>query len=160
MFSINSRTCGEGTLTAFAWLEVFHVCRSGVVLIYGGLDTKLIVRQTERSEIYNFGLFFLAKSQLSLRLFSWDNFVFIGLLKAWMSCSLMYILFFCASQAPCIMNYLTPLEQHYHENVGACVEVWFFASYLNLDLASFFSGISFMEVQTFVAGMNFAVPVF
>lgn len=51
MFSINSRTCDEGTLTAFAWLEVFHVYRSGVVLIYGGLDTKLIVRQTDQKYI-------------------------------------------------------------------------------------------------------------
>lgn len=49
MFSVHSRTCGEGAVTAFAWLEVsllevFHLWRTGVVLIFGGLTSKLIVR--------------------------------------------------------------------------------------------------------------------
>lgn len=67
MFSVQSRVCGEGAGTAFArlevsMLEVSHLWRTGVVLIYGGWGSKLIVRQTERSAIPNLGLFFLAKS--------------------------------------------------------------------------------------------------
>lgn len=67
MMSVQSRTCGEGAAAASAWLEVsmlqvLHLWRTGVVLIYGGLGSKLIVRQTERSAISNLGLFFLAES--------------------------------------------------------------------------------------------------
>lgn len=36
--------------------------RTEVDIIYGGLGSKLIVGQTERSAVYNLGLFFLAKS--------------------------------------------------------------------------------------------------
>lgn len=107
MFSVQSGICGEGTLQGWrfpCWES--HVWRTEVVLICGGWGSKLIVRQTGRSAISNLGLFLLAKSQLCLRMFSWDTFVFIGLLKAWKSCSLMYILIFCDSQALCIMNIL------------------------------------------------------
>jgi len=49
-------TCGERTITTFAllyvsMLGVFHMWRTEVDIIYGGLGSKFIVRQTQRSAI-------------------------------------------------------------------------------------------------------------